>query len=209
MAHGDSPAVTVTFTNKLWHTAAGSPRNSTTSQCPWYIPSTCTVLWEKTQHSPSQGGTPTPCAPLPEHDPRAPQHPSLPQLCHGGIQWCPKHPLALQDPMAPWDPCFPLQDLTRRTSVSKLLSFLLLFPLSNPHTGAVLGRLPSVHQHKHLCGQCQLQQQSRVVWEPMLRTAAVVSLPCCWAAARALGHEEEAFNMQALSYLMPFSRERW
>lgn len=202
MAHGDSPAVTVTFTNKLWHTAAGSPRNSTTSQCHLHSPmgedpALSIPRWD------------TPCAPLPEHDPRAPQHPSLPQLCHGGIQWCPKHPLALQDPMAPWDPCFPLQDLTRRTSVSKLCSFPLPFPLSNPHTGAVLGRLPSVHQHKHLCGQCQPQQQSRVVWEPMLRTAAVVSLPCCWAAARALGHEEEAFNMQALSYLMPFSRERW
>lgn len=142
----------------------------------------------------------------------APEHRSIP-VCPScvmvGSQWCPKPPLARQDPMAPWDPCFPLKDLTPHTSVSKLLSFPLPFPLSNPHTGAVLGHLPSVHQHSHLCGQCQLQQQSRVVWEPMLRTAAVVSLPCCWAAARALGHREAAFNMQALSYLMPFSRERW
>lgn len=168
---------------------------------------TCTVLWEKTQHSPSQGGT---HHVLPSQN-MTPDHCSIP-VCPScvtvGSQWCPKHPLALQNPMAPWDPCFPLQDLTRRTSVSKLLSFPLPFPLSNPHTGAVLGRLPSVHQHKHLCGQCQLQQ-SRVVWEPMLRTAAVVSLPCCWAAARALGRKESAFNMRALSYLMPFSREQW
>lgn len=136
MAHGDSPAVTVTFTNKLWHTTAGSPRNSTTSQCPWYIPSTCTVLWEKTQHSPSQGGTPTPCAPLPEHGPRAPQHPSLPQLCHGGIPMVPKAPLGSAGPHGTVGPVLPSEgsDPTHQCQQAPLLPSAIS-PFQSPHWG--------------------------------------------------------------------------
>lgn len=186
--------------------------NSTTSQCPQYIPSTCTVLREKSQSSPSQAGTPTLCALFPGHNPRALQHPSLPQ-CLGGIPRVPKAPHGSAGVHGTLGPVLPSagSDPTHQRQLAPLFPSAVS-PSQSPHGGCPGGDaclLPSVHQHKHLCGQRQLQQQSWVIWELVLRTPAVVSPPCCWAAPRALGHGGAAFNTQASSSSAPFSRERW
>lgn len=129
MAHGDSPAVTVTFTNKLWHTAAGSPRNSTTSQCHLHSPmgedpALSIPRWD------------TPCAPLPEHDPRSLQHPSLPQLCHGGIPMVPKAPLGSAEPHGTVGPVLPSagSDPAHQCQQAPLLPSAVS-PFQSPHWG--------------------------------------------------------------------------